>query len=323
MKVNYKEEQQILLQEKIYTNLQQLIKLQFQASGFSLLPRQPVSSLLVGRQASKLRGRGLNFEEVRHYLPGDDIRHMDWKVTARTKKPHIRVYTEERERQVLLVIDQRISMFFGSREYMKSVVAAQLAALLSWRVVKDGDQIGGLVFNDTDITEIRPRRSKNAVMRLLKRVHQNNHLLEAGSGNNHNPSMLDETLKRVDRLVSHDYLVAVISDFSGTDDKTLYWLTHIARHNDLLAFQVYDPLEVTLPWAGKLVVSDGDLQLEVDSHKKQVHSRFTEAFNGHIERIKEELTKHEVPVIPMNTVEPVVQQVRKQLGNYPVTRKKQ
>ena len=112
----------------VYANLQDLIKLQHKASGFSFLPKQPVHSLLSGRHASRLRGRGLDFEEIRRYLPGDDIRTMDWKVTARTKKPHIRVYTEERERPVLLVVDQRMSMFFGSTSRMKAVTAAEAAA---------------------------------------------------------------------------------------------------------------------------------------------------------------------------------------------------
>ena len=86
-------------------------------------------SILAGRHASRLRGRGLNFEEIRRYLPGDDTRNMDWKVTARMRKPHVRVYTEERDRPCLLVVDQRQSMFFGTRRCMKSVAAAEVAAL--------------------------------------------------------------------------------------------------------------------------------------------------------------------------------------------------
>ena len=110
----------------VYVELDQLVRLQYRASGFSFLPRQPVHSLLAGRRGSRLRGRGLDFEEIRGYLPGDDIRTMDWRVTARTRKPHVRVYTEERDRPVLLVVDQRLGMFFGSRRAMKSVVAAVL-----------------------------------------------------------------------------------------------------------------------------------------------------------------------------------------------------
>ena len=152
----------------IYASLKSLVALQHQSSGFSFLPRQPVHSILSGRHTSRLRGRGLNFEELRHYRSGDDIRTMDWKVTNRTRKPHVRVFTEERERPVLLVVDQRISMFFGSELKMKSVIAAELAALAAWRVLSVGDRIGALVFNDTEITETRPHRSRKSDIRLLR-----------------------------------------------------------------------------------------------------------------------------------------------------------
>jgi len=142
----------------VYVDLDELIRLQFKARGFSFLPRQPVHSLLSGRHASRVRGRGLNFEELRDYLPGDDPRTIDWKVTARTGTPFVRVYTEERDRPALLVVDQRINMFFGSRVAMKSVVAAQLAALGAWRVFDQGDRVGALVFDDADIAEVRPHQ---------------------------------------------------------------------------------------------------------------------------------------------------------------------
>ena len=106
-----------------------------------LRARQPIQSLLAGRHASRLRGRGLNFEEIRRYHPGDDVRQIDWKVTARTRKAHSRVYTEERERPNLLVVDQRVTMFFGSQVRMKSVVAAEAAALAAWRAVGVKDRL--------------------------------------------------------------------------------------------------------------------------------------------------------------------------------------
>ena len=100
----------------IYTNMDALRRLKVHSRGFSFHSRQPANSVLAGKYVSKLRGRGLNFEELRHYCPGDDIRCMDWKVTRRTGKPHIKVYTEERERNIYLIIDQRHSMFFGSQK---------------------------------------------------------------------------------------------------------------------------------------------------------------------------------------------------------------
>jgi len=129
----------------VYTNLDDLIRIQFKARNFSFLPQQPVSSILSGRYASRLRGRGLNFEEIRRYLPGDDIRTMDWKVTARTRIPHVRVYTEEKDRAVVLIVDQRVNMFFGTRDKVKSVTAAELAALGAWRAVDVGDRVGAVV----------------------------------------------------------------------------------------------------------------------------------------------------------------------------------
>jgi len=126
----------------VYVQLDELAKLQHKASGFSFLPKQPIHSVLSGRHASKLRGRGLNFEELRNYLPGDDTRHIDWKVTARTRTPYVRVYTEEKDRTVWLLVDQRVCMFFGSTKRMKSVVAAEVAALSAWRVLSVGDRTG-------------------------------------------------------------------------------------------------------------------------------------------------------------------------------------
>ena len=153
----------------VYVDLDELVRWQYRSSGFSFLPRQPVHSILSGRHASKLRGRGLNFEELRDYLPGDDTRNIDWKVTARTGKPYVRVYTEEKDRTVWLLIDQRVGMFFGSRQKMKSVVAAEVAAISAWRVLSVGDRVGALVFNDSEVSVIPPHRSRDRVMQVLKK----------------------------------------------------------------------------------------------------------------------------------------------------------
>ena len=138
----------------VYVDLDELIALDRRDRRVSFLPRQPVRSLLSGRYASRMRGRGLNFEEIRDYRSGDDVRSIDWKVTARLRKPHVRVFNEERDRQALLVVDQRLTMFFGSRLAMKSVTAAQAAAIGAWRILAVGDRVGGIVFNDRDIAEV-------------------------------------------------------------------------------------------------------------------------------------------------------------------------
>ena len=131
-----------------YAELDSLVALQFYANGFTLRHNQPVHSLLFGRRASRVRGRGLDFEELRGYIAGDDVRSIDWRVTARAQKPYVRVYSEERDRPTMLVVDQRMNMFFGSRVSMKSVTAAEVAALAAWRALQQGDRIGAFVFNE-------------------------------------------------------------------------------------------------------------------------------------------------------------------------------
>ena len=164
---------------QVYVSLGQLMALQFQARGLSFIARQPQGSLLAGNHASRLRGRGLNFDELRRYQPGDDLRHLDWRASLRTGKPVVRSYTEERDRPALIVVDQRMSMFFGSVRSFKSAVAAQLAALAAWMVFGAGDRVGGVVFNDERIDAVAPLRSRKRVEALCTRIVQHNQALNA------------------------------------------------------------------------------------------------------------------------------------------------
>ncbi len=305
----------------VYARLEDLIRVQHQAQGFSFLPRQPVHSLLTGRYASRLRGRGLNFEELRGYLPGDDIRSIDWKATVRTRQPTVRVYTEERDRPQLYLVDQRLSMFFGSRERMKSVTAAEAAALGAWRALSVGDRPGAIVFSDREIREIPPHRSRTRVMQILAAVLEQNHALRLGAGAS-NPGMLNQVLARAVRRASHDWLVCIISDFDGADaEETRRLLTRLAQHNDVIAALVYDPLETELPDAGQLVVSDGELQLEFDSGDARLRRRFSEVFSERLQQAREALLKRDIPVLPLHTAEGVAEQVRQLLGHAPRTRR--
>jgi uncharacterized protein (DUF58 family) len=298
----------------VHTSLADLIAMRYKARGFSYLPRQPVHSLLAGRHASRLRGRGLNFEEIREYQPGDDIRQIDWKVTARTRQTHSRVYTEERERTTLLLVDQRISMFFGSVSRMKSVTAAEAAALSAWRVLEQQDRVGALVFNDSDIVEVRPQRSQSAVMQILKAIATQNQALSVKTGIRSNPGQFNEVLRRCDRITTHDCLVCIISDGIGQDEETRKLLTRIARHNDVLFAFVYDPLEGTLPAAGPLVFAEGDKQLEVDTASGSLRDRFHSGFEETRAGGRKFLLQRKMPVIPLDTRDDVAEQVRNVLG---------
>jgi len=298
----------------VHTSLQQLIRLQYKARGYSFLPRQPVHSVLAGRHSSRLRGRGLNFEEIRRYLPGDDVRNMDWMVTARTRKPHVRVYTEERDRPVMLLVDQRQGMFFGSRRAMKSVVAAEAAALAAWRTFFQGDRIGAVVFNDQEIVEVKAHRSRDQVLRILASVSCLNRSLSARPTSAANPGMYNHALRRASRLVSHDGLILSISDGTGVNDETMAVGTRIAAHNDALVCFVYDPLEASLPDGGRLIFGQAGEQLEVDTASASLRQAFKQRFQQRFDAVERFCRQRSVPRIALDTEAGVAEQVRAQLG---------
>lgn len=301
----------------VYVDLDELIGLEQRGRRVSFLPRQPVHSLLSGRYASRMRGRGLNFEEIRDYRSGDDVRSIDWKVTARLRKPHIRVFNEERDRQGLIVVDQRLSMFFGSRLAMKSVTAAQAAAVAAWRVLAVGDRIGGIVFNDSDIAEARAQRSRRNVLQILSQIAAYNQALGVGRGISSAPTMLNRAIEQVKRLALHDSTVIVISDFDGADDATQRAIGDMARHNSVVALLVHDPLQSDLPASARMTVTDGELQIMLEVGRENIRKNIREATEARLRSVFAWTREIGVPVLPLSAAEDTAQQLRHLLGRLP------
>ena len=296
----------------VYADLDDLIRIQFKARDFSFKPQQPVTSILSGRYASRLRGRGLNFEELRRYHQGDDIRTIDWKVTARTRTPHVRVYTEEKDRSVVLLVDQREHMFFGSRDRLKSVTAAQLAALAAWRGLAAGDRVGAIVFSDTDVAEIRPVRSHRTVMEILGHVVQQNHALSADSQVTPNPGQINRALEKARVIAPHDALVILITDGFGIDDRTLRLTAGLAAHNDVLALLVVDPLRFHP--SGRMTISDGRLQMDLDLTDPSLRRKMENDFHTEQVDLTHYLRRLSAPLLVISNQGDVVSQMRRLLG---------
>ncbi|MEN7530713.1 DUF58 domain-containing protein [Cupriavidus sp. 2SB] len=291
-----------------------LAALEAAARDFHFQSRQPGHSVLAGRHASKVRGRGLSFEELRLYLPGDDIRSMDWRVTARTGQPHVRVYTEEKDRPVLLVVDQRINMFFGSRRAMKSVSAAEAAALAAWRVLAEGDRVGGIVFGDEGAEVFVPRRSRDAVQQLLGGIARFNQLLRADARAGRSAAQLNAALERAVSMARHDWLIIVISDFDGHDARTRDLMLQMAAHNDLLTILIHDPFLSELPASGQLVVSDGELQVELGFGHAATRRSIAGFVDEHARALLDWHHAIGVPLLPLSAAEETALQLRRLLG---------
>ncbi len=297
---------------RVHPTLDDLVRLQFDARGFSLSSRQPVSSLLSGRHASRLRGRGLTFEELRDYRPGDDIRAMDWKATARLRKPHIRVYSEERERPVLLVVDQRTTMFFGSSRTTKATTATEVAALAAWRTLNNGDRVGALILSDDDVVEVKPHRSRTNVLRICHELVRANRQLSASNGVRDSTS-LNDGFRRAVNVANHDHLVVMVTDFAGSDKTTRKHCTYLAAHNDVLAVMIYDPLGIQLPVQGPMDATDGRQQVRIPEDG-QFEQRFESEFRNKCSEVRQQMSALRIPVLPICTHEPVKDQLLAALG---------
>jgi uncharacterized protein (DUF58 family) len=299
---------------RIYVSLPHLRSLEGAARGMTFLPRQPSASSLNGRHASRLRGRGLNFEELRAYLPGDDIRSIDWKASARTGETYVRVFTEERDRPALLVIDQRMSMFYGSVLNLKSVTAAEAAAISAFQILGAGDRVGGIVFDDERQVEFVPKRGRRTVFAMLEAVATMNRQLNAERPPRSVAGSLNTVLESVGRLAHHDHLVLVFSDFDGIDDTTHRWLTSIAEHNDLILAMVYDPSARQLGQQPPAIVGDGSRQAEIDFSDPAVLQAVSRFSSARLDRILDWQTSINLSVLPLSAGEATLPQIRKLLG---------
>ncbi|HTK97712.1 MAG TPA: DUF58 domain-containing protein [Pseudomonadales bacterium] len=240
-----------------------------------------------GSRWSRHRGRGVDFAEVRLYQPGDDVRSIDWRVTARKAKPHTKVYREERERPTLIVIDQTRAMFFGSRVRMKSVAAAECAALLAWHSVDAGDRVGGLVFDDATEYAFKPFRSARAVVRLLNQIGSSNAALRSsvvvpGKRAHRLPTVLEHVV----RIARNGHRVYLISDFLGFNDDDERQLKRIARHNSVALIHVSDPLEQELPPPDRYTVTDGIVRSVLSTGDTRARQRYRDDFLAHTGRLE-------------------------------------
>lgn len=213
----------------------------------------------------------MEFAEVRIYQPGDDVRSIDWRVTARRQSPHTKLFDEERERPLLIICDQSKSQFFGSRYTFKSVRAAQAAALFAWTALNKNDRVGGIVFSESGHHEVKPARNRKSTMQLLSLISQFNRALNIDNSVSPASFSLDQALIEATRLAKPGTMIVIISDFAHVSPRTEKTLAGLTQHNELIFVRTFDPLEEQLPPPGNYPVSDGKETLVLSTSSK--HSR--------------------------------------------------
>ena len=261
---------------------------------------QKSNSVLSGRFASRLRGRGLDFEEARPYVIGDDIRNIDWNVTAKTGKTHTKVFTEEKEKPAFIFVDQSATMGFGSTHKTKSVVAGELAAIAAYKILKGGDRLGGMVFKGKDYDLVTPKRDRRNLLNFFQKIINANKAIY-----NYEKFDFSEALKNITsklrNIITHDYMVVIISDFYRYNAETIKYLSEISEHNDIILIKVYDPLEAQLP-KEKITLSNISHQIQINGKQKKTHEELTADFETNYNQFKSEVEKYNITLFKINTV---------------------
>lgn len=270
--------------------LADLIRLQADARALKLPAARPVRSRQAGLQRSPRRGRGMAFAEVRQYQPGDDIRSIDWRVTARRQSPHTKLYEEERERPVLLLCDLGPTLFFASTGAYKQVRCAQLAGILAWLALWSGDQVGGLVFNGRELTVQRPARRKKSVLQFLDTLagqQRSVRTAQEPEGTTTATAGLDTALQEARRVAHTGSRIFVVSDFLNITGDTSRLLGALARHNTVSALRIIDPLELKLPDSGRFAIAGEDGPVWFDGGNSRFQQAYAEKVRQHNEALGE------------------------------------
>lgn len=312
-------------------DLSGLIQLRYQSSHLSLGSQRKAFSSLSGSYNSPFKGRGLNFDEVRPYQPGDDIRNIDWNVTARTDKVHTKIFQEERERPVFIIVDLSSSMYFGSRHCLKSVTAAKAAALFAWAGADNNNRIGGLVFNETSHMEMRPKGGHRGVLQFLKLLsdfHNKSH--DQSTSETESDFIADPELKplntellfaRIQKIINPGSIVLLASDFIQMTEARWRHIRYIARHNDLLMTHIFDSLETQLPPPGQYGISNGLQQQSIDTRDNSLRKSFHQLFQKKTEDIEQFCLQNRINLINLATHDNVADQFLEALGKDPGVRR--
>ena len=271
-----------------------------------------VKSLQTGAYVSHFRGRGMEFDESRPYQPGDDPRSIDWRVTARSTTAYTKLFREERERPVLVVVDLRSNMHFATRGCFKSVNAARAAALLSWAAHHRGDRLGGLIFGDTTHRELKPRLGRRAALRFVHQLAEHKDWKNRGVAEGAAP--LTQAMSALRRVARPGSLVVVVSDFIGFDRTAQAHLARVARHNEVLAVFMNDPLERQLPPPGRYRIVSPIDELSIDTYAAAARRDYENEFAERSHELESFCHRYGVHLMPMSTDDDPVAALQTALG---------
>ena len=298
--------------DAVFASLESLVKDKYQTYRLSSIEGKKTRKSNAGDTQSIFKGRGMDFDEVREYQDGDDVRLVDWRLTAKVGKVYTKIYHEERDRQVWFLLDLRKGMKFGTKQAFKSVIAAHITAMLGWFFSEKGDKIGGIILSDKKMISFNPSRLRRRIMSFFNTVSEETKKETHFEKQEEEVSLTQACLK-LRRTCRNGNIVFIISDFSDLDEDTLRCLASVARTNEVTFINVYDILEGRCPSPNLYVVSDGSSHSVLDTRHKDIHDAYIYYFQKRLVQIQEFANKYHVRYIPVSSEEDYYDVVAKSL----------
>lgn len=284
-----------------------------------LSPKKSLWSQLNGEHQSRRLGRGMDFAEVRQYQAGDDIRAIDWKVTARTGEPHTKLFTEEREQSMILYVDLSYSMRFGSQLLFKSAQAAHLASLIAWLCVAQKDRIGAVIHNGLDLIEIKPTaRNQGALHVCYELIKANNAAIDAQQNQDPKAShrfAMQDILKTIQRLSPKGSDLVFLSDFPQLNPENVSLLNQLRQHNRMQFVHFYDPLEQgETQFRGHEYVSDSQTTSWLNFGQQRIRQELNQHWFEHQKMIESICMKSAIPYRTLSAAKPLLAELATPYG---------
>jgi uncharacterized protein (DUF58 family) len=270
----------------VFVGLEELLSLKAAARQFSLSSLKRNNSN-TGTHSSHLLARGMEFAESRRYLPGDDVRNIDWRVTARTGKAHTKLFSAEKENHILLAVDMRSNMYFATKGVFKSVQAALMTGYVGWNTAEKGDRIGGVLFDDEALFQSKPAIGKRGLFPFLETMAkwEEAHLAKKEHLKFSKSYMMDEAIMNLKQMAKTGSLVFIISDFRDFSDFAKDMILQIAKSADVFLCFIYDSLEQSFPGRGQYSVTDGALEKQLYVQTKASLDKYAAKFADRWEKV--------------------------------------
>jgi len=276
-------------------------------------PGARVKHHMSGQYLAKTKGRGMEFDEARHYQPGDDVRTIDWRVTARTGKAHTKLFREEKDRPVFVFCDLLPTMRFGSQLLFKSVQACHLSALIAWKAKQNGDKIGGLILSDNGLFEAKPRSRQQAVLHWLNGLQQTHNALPLDHQSDMSAAYVEkqfvEACAHLRRVAHPGSLVYLVSDFQHVSEQALQHMFQLQKHCEVVACWVNDPIEQHMPQniKGQMCITDGKQTKQLGAGSQL--NDYQRIAKQHFQKRKQDITQLNIRWLPISAGLPLHQQL--------------